>query len=274
MADLQQDAAAGLIQYFEQGTRIPIVFVHGWCMSSAIWRCQQEAVAAAHRFLALDLRGHGDSGLPQDGLSGFSAYGHDVSELFERLDLRAAVLVGWSMGAQACLKAWPLIRERVAGLVLVGATPRFTAAPHFPHGLASAEAEGMRLKVRRNLERALDGFHRQLFVPDELNSVRQQQVDGILAAVRPPLAAAALEGLASLMEEEVLREANEVDCPCLILHGDQDRICLPAASCWLEQAIAASRRICYTGCGHAPFLSQPDRFNRDLLDFVAQVQRR
>jgi len=260
---------AGGIWYEEQGFGSPIMFVHGWCMSSAIWEFQREPIASDHRFIALDLRGHGRSASIQDGIKGFAGYAADLVDLVEQLDLHNLIVVGWSLGAQAALAAYPFLKEHLAGLVLVGATPRFSAAPHFAFGLAPKEAEGMRLKVRRNIGRALEGFHRNLFADDELDDpARAQQIAELLATVVPPSADSALEGLETLMEEEVMDQARHVTCPVLLLHGDQDRVCLPAASVWLEQAIVGSRRISYAGCGHTPFLSRSARFNQDLLAFV------
>lgn len=263
---------AGPIWYEEHGEGQPILFVHGWCMSSAVWGLQRDFFAEQYRAITLDLRGHGQSGLPEAGKTGFSDYAADIVSVVEQLDLQNMVAVGWSLGAQALLKAWPCLHKRLIGLVLVGATPRFSAAPHFPYGLPPKEAEGMRLKVRRSLERALEGFHRNLFVEHELaDPVVAQQVAEQLGLVVAPQPAAALAGLEALMEEELMEEAVQVTCPTLLLHGDLDRICLPAASAWLEQRMRNCRRMLYPDAGHAPFLSRPRQFNQDLLRFVGEL---
>lgn len=263
---------SGQIYYQDAGAGRPVLFVHGWCMSSAIWALQCDKIAAENRFMALDLRGHGKSAYSATGGGGFSGYAEDIVCLVEALDLKDLVAVGWSMGAQALLKSYSRLKQRIAGLVLVGATPRFSASPHFPHGLPPKEAEGMRLKVRRNLARALDGFHRNLFVEHELDDpVVAQQVTELLSHVLMPSAASAVEGLEALMEEEVLEEVALVDCPTLLLHGEQDRVCLPDASVWLEKSIPGSRRCSYAGCGHAPFLSRPRQFNQELLNFIGDL---
>ncbi|MDD2500213.1 MAG: alpha/beta hydrolase [Geobacter sp.] len=265
----------GPIWYDECGAGKPILFVHGWCMSSAVWGLQQAALSAQYRVITLDLRGHGQSRLPEDGLTGFGGYADDVVRVVEQLDLKGMVAVGWSLGAQALLKAWPRLKDRLDGLVLVGATPRFSAAPHFPYGLPPKEAEGMRLKVRRSLERALEGFHRNLFVEYELADPDvAQQVTELLAQVAMPQSAAALAGLEALMEEELMEEATQVACPTLLLHGDQDRVCLPGASDWLARTIRNSRRKLYAGCGHALFLSRAQQFNHDLAAFFGDLHDR
>lgn len=263
---------SGQFYYQDAGAGRPVLLVHGWCMSSAVWALQCEEIATEHRFLALDLRGHGKSALPATGVEGFSGYGQDIVCLVEALDLNDLVVVGWSMGAQALLKCYPRLKNRIAGLVLVGATPRFSAAAHFPYGLPPKEAEGMRLKVRRNLTRALDGFYRNLFVEHELDDpVVAKQVAELLSHVLMPSAVSAVEGLEALMEEEVLEEVALVDCPTLLVHGELDRVCLPDASLWLEKSIPGSRRCSFAGCGHAPFLSRPGQFNHALLTFIGAL---
>jgi pimeloyl-[acyl-carrier protein] methyl ester esterase len=266
--------AGGRLSYQQLGSGRPLLFIHGWCMSGQVWQ-QQQALADQYRVVIVDLRGHGYSTVPAGGMQGFAGYGADLVDLMEALDLQHAVLVAWSLGAQVLLKVYARVASRLAGMVLVGATPRFTAAPHFPFGLPPKEAEGMRLKVRRNLERALDGFQRQLFVAGELNDQQlAAAVNAILADVPVPSVEAALDGLEALMTAEMLHEAVSVSCPALLVHGDQDPICLPQASAWLAEQMPASRRLLYHGCGHAPFLSRPDQFNHDLRQFVEGLDAR
>lgn len=267
--------AGGHIWYRQQGNGRPLLFIHGWCMSGEVWQLQQQALADRYRIVMIDLRGHGRSSVPEGGMGGFEGYAADLVDLVESLDLQGGVAVGWSMGAQVLLKAYSVLAQRLAALVLVGATPRFTAAPHFPYGLPAKEAEGMRLKVRRNLERTLSGFQRQLFVAGELDDPqRAAEVATLLAEVPAPSSVAALDGLEALMSDEMLQEARQVKCPTLLLHGGQDPICLPQASAWLAETIPYSRRVLYPGCGHAPFLSRPKQFNHDVQQFVEDINER
>lgn len=264
-----QTSAGGQIWYQQQGSGRTLLLIHGWCMSSAVWKFQQEVLASRYHVVTFDLRGHGRSTVPTVGMGGFDGYAADLVELVQSLAVHNLVVVGWSLGAQVLLRAYAELENLLSGLVLVGATPRFTAAPHFPYGLPSKEAEGMRLKVRRNLERALSGFHRQLFVEGEVCEPQQlEQIAAVLAAVEAPSSQAALDGLDALMTAEMLHESARISCPVLLLHGEQDGICLPQASSWLAQAIPHSRRIVYPACGHAPFLSRPCQFNNDLSQFV------
>jgi len=232
-------------------------------MSGQVWQ-RQQVLAEQYRVVTFDLRGHGYSMVPPGGMEGFAGYAGDLVDLMEALDLQDAVLVGWSLGAQVLLKAFEEIAARVAGIVLVGATPRFTAAPHFPFGLPPKEAEGMRLKIRRNLERTLDGFHRQLFMAGELDNPQlQETVQAILAGVPVPSAAAALDGLEALMTAEMQHEAASVSCPALLLHGDQDPICLPQASAWLAEQMPPAVGCCIMIAAMPRFLVE--RINSTMI---------
>ncbi len=259
------------LSYLDSGIGMPVFFIHGWCMSSGVWQMQEREVSSLYRFIAIDMNGHGESGVPAEGSGGFEGYAADIIELIDRLDLSSIVAVGWSMGAQALLYAYPAIRKRLAGIVLVGATPRFTAAPHFPFALPPSEASGMMLKVRRNLDRALEGFKKNLFSSHEDGVCSSEKISSVIDSLPLPSSISALDGLEALMEEEVIEQLSVIDIPVLIIHGSCDTICLPAASEYLEKAVSTSVRICYEGIGHAPFLTCPDRFNRDLLFFLNQV---
>ncbi|MFA7404845.1 MAG: alpha/beta hydrolase, partial [Pelobacteraceae bacterium] len=107
--------------YEDYGAGCPVVLVHGWCMSSAVWKYQYDELSASLRLLAPDLRGHGRS----RGVSGcldFDTFAGDLVDMFEALNLSKVVLLGWSMGAQIVLKSYAELSSRLAGMVLVSAT--------------------------------------------------------------------------------------------------------------------------------------------------------
>lgn len=258
--------------YEEQGEGTPLVLVHGWCMSSAVWRFQLDRLSSSFRVIAPDLAGHGRSPAPPGGchLEGFAA---DIAALVRHLDLAGALLAGWSLGAQVAVRSLPLIRERLGGLVLVCGTPCFTARDGFPHGLSRVEAEGMALKVRRNINRALEGFTARMFVPGELDdSQLADDVSRVLAAVVVPDTATALQSLAALAGCDLCNELAAVDLPTLIISGDQDVICPAPASVFMANEIAGSEHLPLSGCGHTPFLTHSSIFNSSLVAFREKIR--
>ena len=260
--------------YEELGSGPPLILLHGWCMSSAVWRFQFDALSENFRVIAPDLRGFGRSSDCSIDCN-FSGFAADLAALIRHLDSADILLTGWSMGAQVALQALPLIREKLAGLVLVSATPTFIGRDDFSHALSRIEADGMALKVRRNIHRALTGFISRMFAPGELDDVALAgQVSDVLSTVPVPTVEVALQSLQALVDADMREIAAAVDLPTLIINGDSDIICLPEASAWLSNTISASRQSIFTGCGHALFLTCSSRFNAELTGFFRRISGR
>lgn len=258
--------------YEDEGVGRPVVLVHGWCMSSAVWKYQFDGLAASMRLLAPDLRGHGRSRGIADGLS-FDAFAEDLLDLFDALDLADAVVVGWSMGAQIALQACAELSSKLAGMALVSATPSFTASADFPYGLASNEADGMRVKVQRNTQRALDGFHTRLFAEHELESHSlAADIKRLLASIPSPDTAAVLGALDALAKTDMRHLLAAIAVPTLVINGGEDRICLPEASCYLKEHIPGAVQTVFKDSGHAPFLTRSDEFNAEIAGFTRSVR--
>ena len=107
------------IAYDDAGAGSPaLVFVHGWSCDRSYWRYQRPVFEASHRVVAIDLAGHGDSGVGRSSWT-MPAFGADVAAVVDRLGLEDAVLVGHSMGGDVIVEAALILGTRVAGLVWV-----------------------------------------------------------------------------------------------------------------------------------------------------------
>jgi pimeloyl-[acyl-carrier protein] methyl ester esterase len=255
------------IHYEETGQGWPLVMLHGWSMSGRVWRFQQE-LADSFRLVIPDLRGHGRSSTPDSGYS-INDLAGDVVTLFERLDLTNAVLVGWSLGSQVAFAAFPQIQERLAGLVLVGATPRFTATDGYPWGLPATGLRGLGLRLRRDFNRTMGEFFKGMFAAEELSRELENRItleivmEGLLP--KPEVAQATLNILASADLRAMLPEIGR---PVLIIHGNADTVCPPGAARYLAKWIPAATLVELNEVGHAPFLSRPVEFNALLKSFL------
>lgn len=262
-----------LIHYGDAGEGPPLVFVHGWSMSARVWHFQQE-LAAEFRLITPDLRGHGRSVTPAAGYDLDDLSG-DLAALFERLDLRSATLLGWSLGAQVVLSAFPAIRKRLAGLVLVGGTPRFTATEGYPFGLPANEPRGMGLRLRRDFNRTMGEFFRGMFAEGELSREQENRIAReIVMGGRLPEPEVSARTLEILAKSDLRIVLPEVDVPVLIIHGSRDAISLPGAAHFMAEKIADARLRVLDGLGHAPFLSRPDLFNTILREFLREIYGR
>lgn len=257
--------------YEDAGSGIPLLFLHGWCMSSAVWQSQFMQFEENFRLIAPDLRGHGKS-RSVSGQLDFERYSADLTDLVQCLGLERIILIGWSMGAQIALQAFDDLSDRLAGLVLVSATPCFTVRDDFPFGLARNEAFGMRLKVVRNLKRALDGFHGRMFAEGETENPQAAiRMKELLDSVAPPDASVAVEALDSLSDADMRPLLARISVPVLILNGDRDLICLPQASDYLADHIKSALQKVFTGCGHAFFITRSEQFNNEIIQYARRV---
>jgi pimeloyl-[acyl-carrier protein] methyl ester esterase len=226
------------------------------------------------RVITVDLPGHGKSPAPVGGFN-LKGCADDIVEFIESLDLHKVLLAGWSLGSLIVLVSFETLRDRLSGVVLISGTPRFTQGADFPYGLPRIEVDGMTRKVQRSLRRALEGFTARMFAAGELDDQRLAvMVHEVLSSVPIPAADVALQSLEVLIETDLCDRLALIDRPTLIMNGDCDVICLPQASELLAQHVAAARQIIFSGCAHAPFLTQSSRFNACLEEFRGMVSNR
>ena len=257
--------------YEDVGSGIPLVFLHGWCMSSAVWQNQFMHFEDNFRLIAPDLRGHGKS-RAVSGKHNFERYAADLTDLVQYLGLERIILIGWSMGGQIALQALDDLSGTLAGLVLVSTTPCFTATHDFPYGLAQNEASGMQLKVVRNLKRALNGFHGRMFADGEIVSPQEAvRIKELFDSVVLPDASAVVDALDSLVATDMRPLLGKISVPVLILNGDCDLICLPQASDYLADHIKSSFQKVFSGCGHAFFITRSEQFNNEIYQYARRV---
>jgi pimeloyl-ACP methyl ester carboxylesterase len=126
-ADTTFVSAGVPIHYVESGAGEPVLFIHGWSADASMWDSSRTRLAPKYRVIAMDCRGHGRSGKPHEP----GAYGiemvNDVVRLLDRLGIRKANLVGYSMGGSIALKMLETHPDRLVS-VTSGASEGFRAS--------------------------------------------------------------------------------------------------------------------------------------------------
>jgi pimeloyl-[acyl-carrier protein] methyl ester esterase len=251
----------------EGGGGPPLVLLHGWAMSSAVFTEALAEFAGDFRVLVPDLRGHGASD-PGEGylLADLAA---DLEEWCERLDLRRFSLLGWSLGGQAALVLTRRQRERIARLLLVASTPRFCAGDGWEHGLPDTRVRAMARDLRRSYEPTMDGFFALQFAGEALAPDRQRELAGF--AVRDgrlPAPETAIAALETLRREDLRPLLPGIALPVLVQHGTLDRIIPVGAGRFLGAQLPGATCVELSGAGHAPFLSRPQESFRQWREFL------
>lgn len=252
----------------QAGSGPALVLLHGWSMSSAVFTEVIEELAADFRLLAPDLRGHGASAPgPGYALADFAA---DLGQWLAALDLGEVALLGWSLGGQVALELAPALGARLRRLILVGTTPRFTAAADWPAGLPELQVRAMARDLKRHYLKTMGDFFALQFEGEALPRERYRRiVDFAVRAGRLPEPEVALAALETLRRADQRRALSAVAVPVLVQHGELDRITLPAAADYLAAQLPAAVLERLPGVGHAPFLSRPQEVCRSWRAFLA-----
>ncbi|RVP94441.1 alpha/beta fold hydrolase [Sinorhizobium meliloti] len=251
----------------------PIVFHHGWPLSSDDWDNQMLFfLGRGFRVIAHDRRGHGRSSQASEGHD-MDHYVSDVAALIDHLDLRNAIHVGHSTGGgEAARYVARFGKNRVAKLVMIAAVPPLmlkTAAN--PGGLPLEVFDGLRSQLAANRSQfyrdfpsgPFYGYNRRGAEPSQAvisNWWRQGMMGG---------AKAHYEGIKAFSETDFTEDLKSISVPTLVLHGDDDQIVSIGTSSPLSAKLikAATLKI-YEKLPHGLCTTHADIVNADILAFV------
>jgi non-heme chloroperoxidase len=254
-------------------TAQPIVFHHGWPLSSDDWDAQMMFfLNKGYRVIAHDRRGHGRSSQTDTG-NEMDTYAADVIALARHLDLKNAIHIGHSTGggevARYVARAEP---GRVAKAVLIGAVPPIMLkTPANPGGLPMEVFDGFRSALLANRAQFFHdvaagpfyGFNREgakVSPATVENWWRQGMMGG---------AKAHYDCITAFSETDFTEDLKAIDVPVLILHGEDDQIVPIADSAELAiKLVKTGKLITYPGFPHGMATTEAETINRDLLSFI------
>lgn len=294
-----------------RGSGPALVLLHGWGLNLRIWDGLAAALSDRFRIITIDLPGHGRSAwLPER--SSLEEQAAQVRETVAGIASEYSLL-GWSLGSQIALQlaggdaqgaaeaaraagtaqsaarsrhtaAAPVLRR----LVLVAATPRFVAAPDWPHGAPAerlaAQAGGLRSDYRRTVSDflelqvrgsadggvALEQMRAALFAHGSVAGGSSHTSTDGPSELRGLNIAALARGLELLRDSDLRPLLADIAVPTLIIAGQYDRVILPAASHALADALHNARYVEIRRAAHAPFLSHLTQFSALIADFLLQ----
>ncbi len=249
-----------------------ILFLHGWAQSHMCWQAQMDSdLAASHRLLALDLRGHGASDKPEDpaAYADGALWARDIAAVIEALGLIRPVLVGWSYAGRVIGEYLAVHGDgALGGLMLAGAIPASGAArPDWMMGPDSpARMPGLTSPDQPRLIDATAAFVRACTedpLPPEIH-------DRFLAfnMLCPPHARRGL----GIAPADTRPAYGRVTCPTIVVHGDRDRVVAPACAEEFARLMPHARLEMLERIGHAPFIETPERFNALLGSLIHEVK--
>jgi non-heme chloroperoxidase len=254
-------------------TARPLVFHHGWPLSSDDWDTQMlYFLGKGYRVIAHDRRGHGRSTQVSEGHD-MDHYAADVAALVEHLELGNAIHIGHSTGGgEATRYVARHGRSRVAKLVLIGAVPPLmlkTAAN--PGGLPIDAFDGLRKELAAGRSRFyLDlasgpfyGYNRPGAKPSEA-VIRNWWRQGMMGGAK-----AHYDGIKAFSGTDFTEDLKSITAPTLVVHGGDDQIVPVGASATLAVKLLKNSTLrIFEGLPHGVCTTHAEIINAELLSFI------
>ena len=266
------------LHYEDKGTGQPVVLIHGYPLDGNSWEGQVPALlAAGHRVITYDRRGFGKSSQPSTGYD-YDTFAADLNTVMETLDLRDAVLAGFSMGTGEVARYLSRYGSgRVAKAVfLASLEPYLAITDDNPDGAAPLSFfEGVSEAVKKDRYAFFTGFYTDFYNLDENLGTRisQQVVDANwnLSVTSAPVAAYAV--VPTWIEDfrDDVKAVAAAAKPTLILHGTKDNILpIDATARRFHQAVPEADYVEVEGAPHGLLWTHADEVNAALTQFLAR----
>jgi len=261
------------IYYKDWGTGQPVVFSHGWPLSADSWESQMMFLASnGYRCIAHDRRGHGRSSQCWSG-NDMDTFADDLAALFETLDLKDAVLIGFSMGGgEVARYIGRHGTKRVAKAALICAVPPLMLK-------TAANSGGLPIEKFDEIRHACladrSQFYKDLASGPFFGAnrpgakVSQGMIDtfwhqGIMAGHKNTF-----DCIKAFSETDFTEDLKKFDVPTLIIHGDDDQIVPIGASALRSSKLIKNATLkVYAGAPHGLPITHHDQLNADLLAFL------
>ena len=237
----------------------PVIMLHGYTDSWFSFSSVLPLLDKKYRVYILDQRGHGDSDRPVGGYA-MQQFAGDVLAFMDAMNLKQATIVGHSMGSFVAQRVASEAPERVTKLVLV------------------ASGTSLRNNTVRDLQRAIDGLKDTAPVPETFAR------DFQMSTVFKPLAPEFLQGvvkesvklpvrvwrevMAEMLAPEADVQLKKIKTPTLVLWGDKETIFPRSEQDLLVSELRNAVLKVYPDTGHALHWEKPERFAKDLQEFV------
>ncbi|GAC1325131.1 MAG: alpha/beta hydrolase [Mycobacteriales bacterium] len=250
------------LSFRESGAGRPLVLLHAFPLSSAMWLAQREGLADVCRVITPDQRGFGGTPLGHDEPS-LDEAADDIAAMLDRLGLDRVVLGGLSMGGYVALAFLRRYPERVAALVL--ADTKATADPP-----AAAETrERIALAVLAGEEGVLVEEVLPRLVGQTTRDRRALVLGRVKALVQgAPAYAVAWAERAMAARPDSTPDLARIGVPTLVVVGEQDELSTPAEAQAMAAAIPGARLVQLAGAGHLSAVEVPEEFNAAVREFL------
>lgn len=266
-----RDVAVGSVtlSVTEAGTGTPIVFLHAFPLNARMWTTQIEALPAGWRAIAPDLRNFGKSPRTATPARHVRDHADDVIALIQEIGAGPAVLVGLSMGGYIAFECWRRRPDAIRALVLADTRAEADAE----------EARARRVAMQDVAAREGTGAVVDAMMPGLLGATTHMADPHLAVEVRRWATETSADGVIDALEALRTRPDSRptlptIDCPTLVIVGEEDTLTPPALSRVIADGIEGATLVQVPRAGHLANVEQPEAFNAALTNFLTTIAQR
>ncbi|TDT40606.1 pimeloyl-ACP methyl ester carboxylesterase [Maribacter spongiicola] len=261
------------IFYEDYGSGQPVILIHGWPLSRKSWEQQVwKIVEEGYRCISYDRRGFGTSSSPWDSYD-YSTLASDLNAIIEELDLKDAVIVGFSMGGGEVVRyLTDYGSSRIAKAALISSIiPLVKQKPDNPAGVPEEALDGIVDALQKDRVGFLKEFSKGFYNFEENKGKRISQAqldyDFTIASFASPRAT--IQAALAWMHTDFRPELKNVTVPTLIVHGDADAtVPIETSAKQAHEGIKYSTYEVIKGAPHGLNVTHPDELNEILISFL------
>lgn len=256
------------LAYSDQGTGLPIVFLHAFPLNRIMWAAQENALSSQFRIITIDLRGHGESDAPLWRYT-LDQSADDVHALLDHLAIQQALFVGLSMGGYILFAFYRKYADRVKGLIL--ADTRAQAD--------TAEGKDGRFQMAQTAYKKGPSAIAGLMIQKLLSPMTIQTKPDLVQQVRAMIEGNQISGIAGDLMAMAERPDSvplltQITCPTQIIVGELDQATPPSDAKLMAEQIPGARLAIIHGAAHLSNLEQPDTFNQIVAAFASELAKK
>jgi non-heme chloroperoxidase len=273
----EENSAPIEIYYEDHGNGQPVVLIHGFPLNGASWEKQEMALLKdGYRVITYDRRGFGKSSKPSVDYN-YDTFTDDLNVLMTKLDLRDAVLVGFSMGSGEVVRYLSTYgSERVSKAVLMSPIPPFLLkTSDNVTGIEMGVFEGFKKQILQDRPAFFKSFFENFYNSDLLSGKRigPEAMEASFIVAVGSSAKATYDCVSSWLTD-FRADVPRVKVPVLIVQGDKDRI-LPLDNTGrrLSKMITGSKLVVIKDGPHAIGWTHAEEVNNALIDFLSGEER-
>jgi pimeloyl-ACP methyl ester carboxylesterase len=265
------------LEWSREGTLL--LFLHGFSNDAHVWDWIAPVLAPHYRVVALDQRGHGDSGRDPEGRYDHETMARDANAAIESLGTSRVVLVGHSLGGRVAMRFAGLFPEKLAGLVIVDSAPDLDARGTTRISLDVQQQDWSFASVadyERVLQRQYAATKPEILAKLAVHWTRARpdgryelKLDPGFMKARAGISAADAKAWSEQEAKHLWAALAKLPCPALVVRGAaSDVMSAEVADRMVDDVIPNAKLETIARAGHSVMLDNPEAFEKVLTAFV------